>query len=110
MWRGGGIAAVLAGALAVSGCGAAEQGGTGKGDANERPATAAAGQADSAAGQSEIQVNRSYWYAGFKVTLGTARLSSAKSGSDKAPVVTIDATFQNLSPDQRPPSRAENCC
>jgi len=41
-------------------------------------------------------VNRSYWYGGFKVTLGTARLSSAGSGGG---VVTIDATFQNLGQD-----------
>jgi hypothetical protein len=92
MRKGGGLAAVLAGALAVSGCGAAAPGGTGTTPAGERPATAAAGQP-------ELQVNRSYWYAGFKVTLGAARLSPANSGSDKAPVVTIDATFQNLSLD-----------
>jgi hypothetical protein len=84
MRRGGGIAAALAGALAVAGCGAAEQdgGGTATTAAVERPA--------------EVQVNRSYWYAGFKVTLGTARLSPATGGPR---VVSIEATFQNLSPD-----------
>jgi len=100
--RKGGIAAVLVGALAVSGCGAAERGGeagrggTGTATASGRPATAAAGQQD-------VQVNRSYWYAGFKVTLGTARLSSANSSGDGSPVVTIDATFQNLSPNRDAP-------
>jgi hypothetical protein len=92
MRRGGGIAAVLVGALAVSGCGAAERGGTGTVAASGGPATAAVGRTD-------VQVNRSYWYAGFKVTLGAARLSSS-SGSDGSPVVVIDATFQNLSPDR----------
>lgn len=91
MRRGGGIAAVLIGALTVSGCGAAEQGDTPTVAASGRVTTAAAGQPD-------VQVNRSYWYAGFKVTLGTARLSSANSGGDEPPVVAIDATFQNLSP------------
>jgi hypothetical protein len=93
MRKGGVVAAALVGALAVSGCGAADQGDTATVAASERPATAAAGRSD-------VQVNRSYWYAGFKVTLGTARLSSANSGGDGAPVVTIDATFQNLSPDR----------
>lgn len=77
-----------------SGCAAAEQGGSGT-------STAASGRTETAAvGQSEVQVKRSYWYAGFKVTLGTARLSSANSGGVGAPVVTIDATFQNRSPDR----------
>jgi hypothetical protein len=95
MRRGGGIAAVLVGALAVSGCGAAEQGGTETVTASGRPETAPA-----AAARTDVQVNRSYWYAGFKVTLGAARLSSASSGSGGSPVVVIDATFQNLSPDR----------
>ncbi|MEH1127840.1 hypothetical protein [Micromonospora sp. CPCC 206061] len=93
MRRGGGIAAVLAGALALSGCGAAERDGAGTVAASGQPATAAAARTD-------VQVNRSYWYAGFKVTLGTARLSSANSDADGSPVLVIDATFQNLSPDR----------
>jgi hypothetical protein len=93
MRKGGGIAAVLVGALAVSGCGAAERGGTGAVAISEPPAAAAAEQ-------TVVQVNRSYWYAGFKVTLGTARLSSANTGSGGSPVVAIDATFQNLSPNR----------
>jgi hypothetical protein len=87
MRRGGGIAGALAGAVLVAGCGAAEQGGGGSGPAGGRSSSAAAEQRD-------LQVNRSYWYAGFKVTLGTARVSA-----DPA-VVTIEATFQNLSPDR----------
>jgi hypothetical protein len=100
MRRGGGIAVVLIGALVVSGCGAAEQGGTGAVAASGPPATAATGQSADPAGQSAVQVNRSYWYGGFKVTLGTARLSSASAGDGGSPVVTIDATFQNLSPER----------
>jgi hypothetical protein len=92
MRRGGGIAA-LVGMLTVAGCGAAEQGGgTGTAPASERPAT-------TAAAPPEVQVNRSYWYAGFKVTLGTARLSPAAPDGGEPRVVTIEATFQNLSPD-----------
>lgn len=98
MRRGGGIAAALVGALMVTGCGAAEQGGTdaaaaGPTAASERPVTAAAGQPD-------VQVNRSYWYAGFKVTLGAARLLSGDSAADESPVAAIDATFANLSLDR----------
>jgi hypothetical protein len=92
MRRGGAVLGALVTALAVAGCGAAEQGGTGPGAGSERPATGAVNSAaGAAAGQAEVQVNRSYWYAGFKVTLGTARLLAS------SPVVTIDATFQNLS-------------
>jgi len=98
MCRGGGLAAALAAAVLVAGCGAAEQGGGGPAPAGTTgggPPTSAAAAAE----QRELQVNRSYWYAGFKVTLGTARLSS------EPPVVTIEATFQNLSPDHsaKPP-------
>jgi hypothetical protein len=96
--RGSGIAAVLIGALTVAGCGAAEQGDTGTVAASAPPATAAASQSADPAAQPDVRVNRSYWYAGFKVTLGTARLSSASSGGGGSPVVAIDATFQNLSP------------
>lgn len=88
MRRGWGVAVVLVGALIVAGCAAAERGRNGTVAASGRPATASPGRA-------EVQVNRSYWYAGFKVTLGTARVLSAKS-----PVLTIDATFQNLSLDR----------
>ncbi|WP_125808678.1 hypothetical protein [Actinoplanes sp. ATCC 53533] len=96
--RGSGVAAVLIGALTVAGCGAAERGGTGTVTASARPATAAAGQPADQTAQSAVRVDRSYWYAGFKVTLGTARLSSASSGGGEPPVLAIDATFQNLSP------------
>jgi hypothetical protein len=98
--RPGGVSALLAGALAgvlaTSGCGQERSG--------DRPGgtgttTAADGQSGSrGATVTEVKVNRSYWYAGFKVTLGAARLvPSAGSGGDRAPVVLIDATFQNLS-------------
>jgi hypothetical protein len=45
--------------------------------------------------QTEVQINKSYWYAGFKVTLGTARIVPASSGGGQA--VTIEGVFQNLS-------------
>lgn len=60
IWRSGGIAAALVGAVMGSGCAAAEQGGSGT-------STAASGRTETAAvGQSEVQVKRSYWYAGFR--------------------------------------------
>ena len=93
MRRGCGIAAVLVGALTVAGCAAADRGRGGTAATSERAVTA--DKTSAASARTEIQVNRSYWYAGFKVTLGTARLLSAKS-----PVLTIDATFQNLSLDR----------
>lgn len=96
MRRGGGIVAVLVGALAVSGCGAAERDGTETVDSSGPAPTATA----AAAGRTEVQVDRSYWYGGFKVTLGTARLSPEATGGDASPVVAIDATFQNLSRDR----------
>jgi hypothetical protein len=95
MRKGGGIAAVLVGAMAVSGCGAAERDGTETVADSGPPAATTA-----AAKPTEVQVNRSYWYGGFKVTLGTARLSPAATGGDGPPVVAIDATFQNLSRDR----------
>jgi hypothetical protein len=100
MRRGGGIAAVLAGALAVPGCGAAGR---------RETATVPAGSSavTTPAARPEIQVNRSYWYAGLKVTLGTARLSSASSGGTRSPVLSIGATFQNLSPDRDAEPAAE---
>lgn len=75
-------------ALVLAGCGAAQEGSTGP-VAASKPAVTASASAR-AVGQ-DIQINRSFWYAGFKVTLGTARLTP--------PVVAIEATFQNLSPD-----------
>lgn len=69
--------------LASTGCG------SGASDAPAGPAAAT----------TEVRVDRSFWYAGFKVTLGAARLRTSPTA-----VVVIDATFQNLGPDEAAPS------
>lgn len=61
-------------------------------------AEAAATPTTAAAVRDTVQVGRSYWHAGFKVTLGEATLENS--------VVTIEATFENLgNRDARPNSR-----
>jgi hypothetical protein len=52
-----------------------------------------AGGAAPGGDQQQVVVNRSYWYQGYKVTLGTAR----RVVDGKTPVVLIEGTFQNLS-------------
>ncbi|GIF71544.1 hypothetical protein Asi02nite_10620 [Asanoa siamensis] len=74
--------------LALTGCTPRSGGGTGPGDAPAGTAPAAT---------TEIQINKSYWHAGFKVTLGAARVVDASAGGGKA--VTIEGVFQNLSPE-----------
>ncbi|MEV4620549.1 hypothetical protein AB0J74_17805 [Asanoa sp. NPDC049573] len=79
--------------LALAGCVPSSGGGNGAtagGGAGPAPSASAA-----PAAVTEIQIDKSYWYAGFKVTLGTARVVDASSGGGKA--VTIEGVFQNLS-------------
>ncbi|WP_203690358.1 hypothetical protein [Catellatospora coxensis] len=78
-------------ALALTGC----VPGSGGGQADpSRPAAASGSPA--AAAPTEIQINKSYWYTGFKVTLGAARLVASSAGGK---AVTIEGVFQNLSPE-----------
>jgi hypothetical protein len=97
---------LLAGVLAVAGCGSP---GSCEDSSTDSLDGAAAGDGASGGGRvaaTEQQVDRSFWHSGFKITLGLARLLPPPSGSDgAAPVVTIEATFQNLSRehDARPP-------
>lgn len=81
--------------LAMAGCAPGSGGGgtdpegndpTGSADAADSPAPAAA--------LTEIQIDKSYWHAGFKVTLGTARIVPSSFGGK---AVTIEGVFQNLS-------------
>lgn len=65
----------------TAGAASANGGQANEGQANEAPAT-------------EVQVNKSYWHQGFKVTLGTAKIVE---GSFSPKAVVLDATFQNLS-------------
>ncbi|MEU8001714.1 hypothetical protein AB0B66_11175 [Catellatospora sp. NPDC049111] len=76
--------------LALAGC----VPGSGGGPAD--PSRPAASGSPAAAAPTEIQINKSYWYAGFKTTLGTARIVTSSSG---AKTVTIEGVFQNLSPE-----------
>ncbi|MEX2160101.1 MAG: hypothetical protein WEB04_11930 [Dehalococcoidia bacterium] len=48
---------------------------------------------ESAAADDTVQIDQSYWHAGFKVSLSEATLTDGDVGS---PTVTIDATFENL--------------
>jgi hypothetical protein len=75
--------------LALAGC--VPPSGDGDGGGND-PAPS---ESQAPAAVTEIQINKSYWYAGFKVTLGTARVVDSSSGGGKA--VTIEGVFQNLS-------------
>jgi hypothetical protein len=83
-------ATVLIGMLVLAGCDAAQPAGGG-GQSPGSPGSVADGTA--AAPVTELAVDRSFWHSGFKVTLGTARLLLPE------PVVTIEATFQNLNTD-----------
>ncbi|WP_186315838.1 hypothetical protein [Catellatospora sichuanensis] len=77
--------------LALTGCvpgGGGEPDPTGSAASSGSPAPEA---------PTEIQINKSYWYAGFKVTLGTARIVPSSVGNGQA--VTIEGVFQNLSPE-----------
>ncbi|MBB5873668.1 hypothetical protein F4553_007102 [Allocatelliglobosispora scoriae] len=86
------LAATAAIGLVLTGC-ALRSGGGGAGDST--PSAAPGGSAPVAV--TELKINKSYWYAGFKVTLGTARIvASSVSGKE---AVTIEGVFQNLSPE-----------
>jgi hypothetical protein len=80
-------ATVLIGMLVLAGCDAEQPAG---GESPGGPGPAADGTG--AAPVTELAVDRSFWHSGFKVTLGTARLLPE-------PIVTIEATFQNLNTD-----------
>jgi hypothetical protein len=62
-------------------------------DAGDDPTNAT--EATEPATLTEVQIDKSYWYAGFKVTLNTARIVAGSQGAS----VTIEGVFQNLSPE-----------
>ncbi|MEV4539186.1 hypothetical protein AB0J82_35985 [Asanoa sp. NPDC049518] len=82
--------AALAVALTLTGCVPRSPGASGSGSGAEPSAAAPAAV-------TEIEINKSYWYAGFKVTLNTARVVASSSGAGKS--VTVEGVFQNLSPE-----------
>ncbi len=86
------LAATAAIGLALTGC--VPRSGAGVADP---PRSAATPESSAPAAPTEIQINKSYWYAGFKVTLGTARIVASSFDSGQA--VTIEGVFQNLSPE-----------
>ncbi|RKE05215.1 hypothetical protein [Catellatospora citrea] len=76
--------------LALAGC----VPGAGGPTADPTGSSAAAGSPAPAA-PTEVRIDKSYWFAGFKVTLGVARLVPSSFGDAKT--VTIEGVFQNLS-------------
>src|SRR5690349_18486235 len=90
-------AVALAGVVVLGGCKLDSGGGAtgGSAAATQGPAKPA----------TEVKVDKAYWHRGFKVTLGTAKIVE---GSHTPKAVTIEATFQNLSPehDGQPTSSA----
>lgn len=84
---GGALAGVaLAGTLVLFGCG-----------------SGGGGPEDEGGSATAVQVDKSFWHRGFKVTLGRAAVVPVQSGngspSDAAPAVTIEARLQNLGTD-----------
>ncbi|SNT50644.1 hypothetical protein SAMN05421812_107337 [Asanoa hainanensis] len=80
------LVAAAATALALTGCVPRSSGGSGAPAETTEPAAV-----------TEIQIDKSYWYAGFKVTLNVARVVASSTGAGKS--VTIEGVFQNLSPE-----------
>jgi hypothetical protein len=83
------LTAATAIGLALAGC--APRAGDGPTDSG-RPGGE---PAKSAPAVTEIQIDKSYWHTGFKVTLGAARIVASSSGNGQT--VTIEGMFQNLS-------------
>ncbi|GIF01654.1 hypothetical protein [Paractinoplanes rishiriensis] len=88
--------AIVACALVLTGCAAA--GGEQPPAGTQSAGTQSVGGVPESAAPAGLRVDRSYWYAGFKVTLGAARLV------EPGPVVVIEAAFQNLGDDDAAPT------
>jgi hypothetical protein len=101
----GTAATLLAGLLALAGCdvmpGGRDSGGADSGADGGRKGggTAADGGGTAEKALTEVTVNRSVWHRGFKITVGTARLVEPRDDNGGR-VVAIEATFQNLSPEE----------
>jgi hypothetical protein len=98
LWAG--LALLLAISLGLGACG----GGGDSGDDEEQPTATSAlpdedEPDDDATVEAEIQtidVDQTFWHAGWKVTLGEATLTPGRNGG----TVTIEAEFENLGDDQ----------
>ncbi|MDI1463438.1 hypothetical protein QEZ54_20870 [Catellatospora sp. KI3] len=86
------VAASAAVALALTGC-LPEPGAEGPG--NHPTGSGAASASPTAAPSTELKIDKSYWYAGFKGTLGAATVVASSFGDGRT--VTIEGVFQNLS-------------
>ena len=85
------LAATLIAVLALAACGGDSKP---KAEATKEPSpTAEATPTEAAGGEDTVQVDESFWHAGWKVTLGEAALEAGDFGSA---TVTIEATFENL--------------
>jgi hypothetical protein len=90
LWNALLIALALSLALTLVACGG---GGGDDDEPTEAPTLAEEPTDEPSASEDSVEVNQSYWHAGFKVTLGTATLETDELG---IPTVTIDAVFENL--------------
>ena len=86
----------LSGALLLAACGGGDD------DKTQATQTEAAQGGPTeiapATGEATVQVDESFWHAGWKVTLGEATFTpSARPGGSDAGDVAIEATFENLS-------------
>ena len=88
-----GLAALALAALLLAAC-------NGTGGGGETPTVVETEELDGeatpppAAEEESVQVDESYWHAGFKVTLGEARLTA---GDSEMLGMEIDVVFENLS-------------
>lgn len=100
------LAVVALPLIAACGGGTAAQPKTQTGGSSVTPGAEASGQAPGSLGS--VNVNKTYWYGGFKVTLGKATVINAikatpptyRSAPEK---VTIEALFENLGADNFAP-------
>lgn len=91
MWRG----TILVVALALSGCD--DLGGPAFDGGATTPDGSVGGESDAFVSLVTTTVGKSFWYGGFKVTLGEARFGF--EGGTTGRVVTIASTFENLGTD-----------
>lgn len=96
MWKTPVLAVSAVIVVALTGCVPQQPGGSAD-QADPTGSAAASGDPAPGAAPTEIQIGKSYWYGGFKVTLGAARIVPSTSGGGRS--VAIDGVFQNLSPE-----------
>ena len=94
---GGWLLALLLAALLLAACGGDKK----TAEPTEEPTDVVVETPTEAAGDEDtVQVDQSYWHAGFKVTLGEATLTEGDFGTF---AVAIEAVFENLSDEDATP-------